>query len=358
MGCVQSVEREEDTEAKIRNDEIEKQLVKDSIAQKNTFKILVLEAENSGKTEILQRMKMVHDGGFSEQERIRYRRHIAGNAVKCMRSFLEIVRNLDLTLSHRSERYVGVILAESDYMPDEDEDADPSSTVLHALRTLRRDPVIEVLLQRSSELLDDSIPFYLSFIDRLATPNYLPTDEEIIAVRMRTPMFETSFRAGEVTYRVVDFSVQRSDRRKWIHCFEGVEAVLFFASLNGYDEMLSEGNTNINRLEEAMALFGSICNSKWFTKTALILLLTKSDHFAEKLVTSPLKKYFPDYRGGSDRDSACDFILQRFMALNKSKTKQIYAHYTSEKDVQQVKFVMSTMQDIIATNNRKSIAAV
>lgn len=212
---------------------------------------------------------MVHDGGFSEQERIRYRRHIAGNAVKCMRcvsavltllsfhcalcaeytrtcrSFLEIVRNLDLTLAHRSERYVGVILAESDYMPDEDEDADPSSTVLHALRTLRRDPVIEVLLQRSSELLDDSIPFYLSFIDRLATPNYLPTDEEIIAVRMRTPMFETSFRAGEVTYRVVDFSVQRSDRRKWIHCFEGVEAVLFFASLNGYDEMLSEGNTNI-----------------------------------------------------------------------------------------------------------------
>ena len=33
---------------------------------------------------------------------------------------------------------------------------------------------------------------------------------------------------------------QRSERKKWIHCFEGVTAIVFCVSLSAYDLMLAE----------------------------------------------------------------------------------------------------------------------
>jgi hypothetical protein len=37
-----------------------------------------------------------------------------------------------------------------------------------------------------------------------------------------------------------DVGGQRSERKKWIHCFEGVTAVLFMAAISGYDQCLVE----------------------------------------------------------------------------------------------------------------------
>jgi hypothetical protein len=91
-------------------------------------------------------------------------------------------------------------------------------------------------------------------------------------------------------------------------------------------------------MQEALTLFDSICNSRWFVKTSIILFLNKIDLFAEKLPHSPLCDYFPDYTGGSNYDAACDYLLHRFVSLNQSAaSKQIYAHYTCATDTQQIK---------------------
>ena len=109
-------------------------------------------------------------------------------------------------------------------------------------------------------------------------------------------------------------------------------------------------------MQEALTLFDSICNSRWFVKTSIvrpslplsqinlltlppqILFLNKIDLFAEKLPYSPLGDYFPDYNGGDNYDAACDYLLHRFVSLNQSAaTKQIYAHYTCATDTQQIK---------------------
>ena len=42
------------------------------------------------------------------------------------------------------------------------------------------------------------------------------------------------------TFRVVDVGGQRSERKKWIHCFEDVTAILFFVALSEYDMTLRE----------------------------------------------------------------------------------------------------------------------
>lgn len=41
---------------------------------------------------------------------------------------------------------------------------------------------------------------------------------------------------------MVDVGGQRSERRKWIHCFENVTSIIFLAVLSEYDMMLFETN--------------------------------------------------------------------------------------------------------------------
>lgn len=117
---------------------------------------------------------------------------------------------------------------------------------------------------------------------------------------------------------------QRSERKKWIHCFEGVTAIIFCVALSAYDLVLAEDEEMVrgleatgggwgqwwgrglvlkalscpqNRMHESMKLFDSICNNKWFTDTSIILFLNKKDLFEEKITHSPLTICFPEYTG-------------------------------------------------------------
>ena len=51
-------------------------------------------------------------------------------------------------------------------------------------------------------------------------------------------------------------------------------------------------------MEEALRLFNSILNNKWFLDTSVILFLNKKDLFERKIKERPLRDFFPDYRGG------------------------------------------------------------
>jgi guanine nucleotide-binding protein G(i) subunit alpha len=93
-----------------------------------------------------------------------------------------------------------------------------------------------------------------------------------------------------------DVGGQRSERKKWIHCFEAVTCIIFCVALSEYDQVLLEVNT-VNRMEESLTLFGSIVNSAWFTRTSIVLFLNKIDIFRKKLLTVPLERYYPDYEG-------------------------------------------------------------
>ncbi|KAF8808602.1 heterotrimeric G-protein alpha subunit, GPA1-like protein [Phlegmacium glaucopus] len=343
MGCVQSTGI--DDEAKARNDEIETQLKRDRMMAKNEIKMLLLGAGESGKSTVLKQMKLIHHGGYNESERDSYKEIIFSNTIQSMRAILEAMPQLDLALSPQNDARRATILAlppqiEADTLPPD---------VADAIRALWRDSAVQDAVRRSREFqLNDSAIYYFNAIDRMASPSYLPTDQDILRSRVKTTgITETTFKVGELTYKLFDVGGQRSERKKWIHCFENVTALVFLVSLSEYDQMLYE-DESVNRMQEALTLFDSICNSRWFVKTSIILFLNKIDLFAEKLPRSPLEDYFPDYTGGGNYDNACNYLLHRFVSLNQSAaTKQIYAHYTCATDTQQIKFVLSAIQDIL-----------
>lgn len=151
-----------------------------------------------------------------------------------------------------------------------------------------------------------------------------------------------------------DVGGQRSERKKWIHCFEGVTAIIFCVALSGYDLVLAE-DEEMNRMVESLKLFDSICNSKWFLETSIILFLNKKDLFEEKIQKSPLSMGFPDYTGGNTYDETSSFIQQKFENLNKRKDqKKIYTHFTCATDTSNIEFVFDAVTDVIIKNNLSS----
>jgi len=103
-------------------------------------------------------------------------------------------------------------------------------------------------------------------------------------------------------------------------------------------------------------LFESICNARWFVTSSMILFLNKVDLFKEKILVSPIRKHFPDYDGdATDYNAARSFFQKRFVRLNRSKSKEVYVHFTCAIDTKLLKVVMASVTDIILSRNLQEI---
>lgn len=117
----------------------------------------------------------------------------------------------------------------------------------------------------------------------------------------------------------MDVGGQRNERKKWIHCFEDVTAVIFFVDTAAYNLTLLE-DSRVNRLLESLALFEEICNCKYFTETPMILFLNKSDLLKQKIAKVDLGEFFDDYKGTF---STAQTNRQRTMSLTLSRWQEL-----------------------------------
>lgn len=353
MGCGGS---KEDTAAKQRNELIESQLKKDKMSMRNEIKMLLLGAGESGKSTILKQMKLINEGSWTQEERESYKEIIYSNTVQSMHVILDAMEMMGITLSNpNSQEYANVIMG----LPHQIEGDSLEPKVAEAIYGLWSDAGVRKCFERSREFqLNDSAQYYFDAIERIGAPVYLPSDQDVLRSRVKTTgITETTFQIDQLKYRMFDVGGQRSERKKWIHCFENVTAIVFLVALSEYDQQLYE-DESVNRMQESLVLFDSICNSRWFVRTSIILFLNKIDLFKEKLPKSPIEPYFPDYTGGDNLQLACDYFSGRFVSLNQSPTKQVYVHLTCATDTTQIKFVLAAVNDILVQKNLMEVGLI
>ncbi|KAL6867741.1 hypothetical protein ACP4OV_015765 [Aristida adscensionis] len=352
---------EADAAENAKSAEIDRRILQETKAEQHIHKLLLLGAGESGKSTIFKQIKLLFQTGFDEAELRSYTPVIHAN----------VYQTVKVCFTRKGILYDGAKeLAQmepdsSKYVLSKDNEVGAANMVAMVelawnceigeklseiggrldylllnkelaqdIRKFWQDPAIQETYSRGSVLqLPDCAQYFMENLDRLAEVDYLPTKEDVLHARVRTngvveiqfsPLGESK-RGGEV-YRLYDVGGQRNERRKWIHLFEGVDAVIFCAAISEYDQMLFEDETK-NRMMETKELFDWVLKQRCFEKTSFMLFLNKFDIFERKIQKVPLSvcEWFKDYQptapGKQEVEHAYEFVKKKFEELYFQSSK-------------------------------------
>uniref|UniRef100_H3DEE8 Guanine nucleotide-binding protein subunit alpha n=1 Tax=Tetraodon nigroviridis TaxID=99883 RepID=H3DEE8_TETNG len=349
MACCLS---EEAKEARRINDEIERQLRRDKRDARRELKLLLLGTGESGKSTFIKQMRIIHGAGYSDEDKRGFTKLVSPRTSSrpCSGPCIRAAETLKIPYKYEHNKVNANIVREVDV----EKVSMFQNPYVDAIKSLWNDPGIQECYDRRREYqLSDSTKYYLNALDRIADPGYLPTQQDVLRVRVPTTgIIEYPFDLQSVVFRMVDVGGQRSERRKWIHCFENVTSIMFLVALSEYDQVLVESD-NENRMEESKALFRTIITYPWFQNSSVILFLNKKDLLEEKIMYSHLVDYFPEYDGPQRDAQAREFILKMFVDLNPDSDKIIYSHFTCATDTENIRFVFAAVKDTILQLNLK-----
>ncbi|GBE82501.1 hypothetical protein SCP_0408850 [Sparassis crispa] len=128
-------------------------------------------------------------------------------------------------------------------------EADAAQAALHAcageLLALWRDPVLSEILRRKWIRVDDGPGFFLDDLERITTPQYLPSNDLEYQFEM-----EAGSESG-TQWRIIDVGSSRSQSspsaETWVPFFDDVDAIIFLAPISCFDQVLAE-DRSVNRL--------------------------------------------------------------------------------------------------------------
>lgn len=96
-----------------------------------------------------------------------------------------------------------------------------------------------------------------------------------------TDLLSVGKQAGN-EWQIYDVGGSRSSRAAWAPFFDDVDAIIFLAPINVFDEKLLEDNRT-NRLQDSYELWKQVISNKVLARTQIILFLNKYDLLVKKL---------------------------------------------------------------------------
>jgi GTPase SAR1 family protein len=301
----------------------------------------LLGAGESGKSTFAKQIRLIHLGGFTDEERAHFREVIYENVLYSAKNLIEACQNQKIELQKENQQASADVLAADTLAA--------GSGVGEAISKLWADAGIQKAMKEKYQTfhLLDSAQFFLEHLDRITKSDYTPTVDDLLRCRAKTTgIQELHLEISTHKFIIVDVGGQRSERKKWIHCFQDVTAVLFFVALSEYDLALYE-DEDTNRMHESLKLFDEICNSKWFHAIPIVLFLNKKDLFEEKIKKVNISIAFPDYEGKQEFKEASEYIQDQFIALNENPQKSIYPHITCATDTSNISTVFEAVRSIV-----------
>ncbi|CAE7466559.1 gpaH [Symbiodinium microadriaticum] len=302
MGCMSSRAEPQQNEVDIMLKEAQEQ-------EEMNPKILLLGAGESGKSTVVKQVKLIWKvgGGMSNREKSDYRNALRRNTIESIQVLIEASKTLKIALEDSA-------LAKE--IANLQTDADMDETLAKKISGMWGDKGIQATFERRSEFWClDATPYYLTEVFRFAS-EFDVTEEDILMARIRTTgIVVTQVPDPPYVYHVVDVGGQRSERRKWIHCFDNVNAIIFLEGLSGYNQVLFEDNT-VNRMQESLQLFEDIAKNPLFRDTPIFIFLNKKDLFENMIPKYPLSNCFPEYDGPPGKvRPAVEFIEKKYQDI-------------------------------------------
>jgi GTPase SAR1 family protein len=339
-----------DTNAVEKDKSITHQLETERKKLSGVIRLLLLGAGESGKSTIAKQMKILHMGGFNPEEKSEYLPVIHSNIYDSIQNIIRASQQLDMPITDQA-------LSICQYFEEPFFELITPELAERITAFWQDESVLNVYSRRCEFQLLDNTLYFVKNIHRICEKEYIPTDLDILQARAPTTgVTDTSFFVDHKQFVMVDVGGQRSERKKWIHCFENVTGVLFCVGLSAFDQTLYEDNET-NRIHEALKLFHEICSSKWFSSTAIVLFLNKADLFQEKLDQGKsIALAFPQFTGGCDYAASLHYLEEKFCDVNdpvSNTKKEIYCHVTTATDTHGVRFVFGSVRTFLLNYSLK-----
>ena len=121
--------------------------------------------------------------------------------------------------------------------------------VANSIEEIWLDHVVqEVWARRSEYQIIESVKYYFERLRAISEPEYVPTKDDILYTRIRTSGIVTErYEIDKTPFEMYDVGGQKNERKKWIHCFDNVTAIIFVAAISEYDQNLYEDDST-NRM--------------------------------------------------------------------------------------------------------------
>eukprot|EP01124_Arcella_intermedia_P007050 TRINITY_DN14281_c0_g1_i2.p1 TRINITY_DN14281_c0_g1~~TRINITY_DN14281_c0_g1_i2.p1 ORF type:complete len:346 (+),score=56.44 TRINITY_DN14281_c0_g1_i2:76-1113(+) len=332
-------EEQIDDKAAKKSKLIEEQLKKERRQQDSKVKLLLLGTGDSGKSTFVKQMKVIHKDGFSNAEIAKFQTVLQENCLQSMQRILQC-ENVSVPKSLKKDKEAVL-------------EAEELAQCVNSIKNLWESEGIKDAFQRRSELkiqIPSTADYFFDHAVRFADENFIPLPDDMFRAKLKTTgISEVVFTQNGIEFTLVDVGGQRSERRKWLHCFDDVTSVIFLAALDEYDMKLEEDNST-NRLEESLRLFGEVTASNFFQPDSWILFLNKSDLFLQKIKKTPLHTLFKDISedASASFEESCAYIQKRY--IDTFKGQKIYPYVTCAIDTKNCERVFSAVRDTVITS--------
>jgi len=293
-------------------------------------------------------MRILHSKGYSLEDRKRFTSVVHGNTLSAIRVLISAVAQLGLSYDSPTHQQIAEKLAgisEQQIILSPEHVFTPN--IFNDIKALWQDAAIQEAFNRGNEFqLSDNAEYFLRDVDRISAKEYVPSVDDVLRCRVKTiGIVEAEFAYKGYKLKISDVGGQRSERRKWIHAFDDVTAIIFVTSLSEYNQSLLEDDKK-NRMHESLELFEEICNCRYFNETPIIIFFNKEDLFEEKIKKVDLKCAFPEYTGGKSSKNAYEFIKRQFEEKDKTKGRHLIPERTTATNTENVEKVFNGVKHI------------
>jgi len=372
-----------------RSNKIDAELDQKRQEEELKIKLLLLGAGESGKSTIFKQMRIIYGSPRTDENLRMYGVVVRSNCITVTRKLLQLIRMLemeddleeepaaegaDMTPFEAFETLVSYLLdgtatpLEPVDLSDDwvghcataglgpNNDAQMFLQIWKTIKILWNSVAMKEVWQKRALLnVIDGHKDFLDEIDRIASKTFRPAQQDVLLARVKTTQVVMErYRIDGIDFEMYDVGGQRSERRKWIDCFDSVDAVIFVAALSEYDQNLAESKKT-NRMVEALELFRSICNNRAFANTSVMLFLNKKDIFEEKLQYSDIadQKPFADYAGPQNNfNSGVLYFIEKFKdCLINDEITDSFIQACTATDTNNMEFVLDSTRTIIMTDN-------